>query len=102
MKQRQNITAIIRDKKGCVLSIGKNTYIKTHPLQAKFAAKVGNPKAVFLHAEIAAIVKCRDLSKAHSIEVIREGKNGELMLAAPCKICTAAIKHAGIKEIKHS
>jgi hypothetical protein len=33
MTKRQAITAIITDKKGRVLSIGQNSYSKTHPLQ---------------------------------------------------------------------
>ena len=40
-KSRQNITAVIYDKRGRVLSIGKNQYLKTHPLQAKHAHAVG-------------------------------------------------------------
>jgi hypothetical protein len=34
MKTRHELTAVIYDRKGNVLSIGKNSYIKTHPLQA--------------------------------------------------------------------
>lgn len=99
---RQNITAIIYDKKGRILSIGKNSYVKTHPLQAKLAAKAGDPKAVYLHAEIDAIVRCKDLQKAHTIEVLRIGKDGTLLPAKPCKICAPGIVAAGIKRVKHS
>lgn len=101
-RQTQNITAIIRDKKGKVLSIGKNSYIKTHPKQAKHAAMVGLPEKVFLHAEMAAIIRCKKLSKAHTIEVIRFNKNGELANAKPCPVCKSAIKEAGIPHVKWS
>jgi len=101
-KQRQDLTAIIYDKRGRVLSIGKNSYVKTHPLQAKHAAKVNNPKAVFLHAEIAAIVRCKDLSKAFRMEVIRIGRDGNPAPANPCPICISAADAAGIKNITHS
>ena len=30
-----SLTAIIKDKRGNVLAIGKNSYTKTHPYQAK-------------------------------------------------------------------
>lgn len=98
----QQITAIIYDKRGKVLSIGQNSYIKTHPRQAKWAAACGEPLKQFLHAEIHAITRCRNLAKAHKIVVIRYNKNGEPALAAPCPICSSAIKAAGIKHVEHT
>jgi len=102
MSSLQALTAIIYDKRGRVLSIGKNSYIKTHPLQAKYANKVGLPEKQYLHAEIAAIVRCRDLAKAHRIEVLRVGRNGSLLLAKPCPVCQTAIEAAGIRNIEHT
>lgn len=102
MKQRFNLTAIIYDKKGKVLSIGKNSYHKTHPLQKKHADAVGLPQKVFLHAEIHAIVKCKDLSKAYSIMITRFDKQGNPKNAKPCPVCMSAIKASGIKEIMHT
>jgi len=102
MSSLQALTAIIYDKRGRVLSIGKNSYIKTHPLQAKYANKVGLPEKQYLHAEIAAIVRCRDLTKAHRIEVLRVGRNGSLLLAKPCPVCQTAIEAAGIRNIEHT
>lgn len=102
MSDIQYITAFIKDKKGNILSIGKNNYVKTHPYQAKCAKKVGLPEKVFLHAEIHAIIKCKDLSKAHSIHIFRYGKTNNPLIAKPCKICTFALKQAGIKEIYHT
>lgn len=102
MNQKQDITAIIYDRKGRVLSVGKNSYEKTHPLQARFAAKVGTPKKIYLHAEIDAIVRCKDLRKAHRIEVIRVAKNGDLVNAKPCSICQSAIESSGIKIVSHT
>lgn len=99
-RQQQNITAIIYDKKGRVLSIGKNSYVKTHPMQAAYAVKAGLPEKQFLHAELAAIIKCKDLSKAHSILVTRVSKSGNFANAKPCPICAMALKEAGIKNIR--
>lgn len=98
-RQQQNITAIIYDKKGRILSIGKNSYVKTHPMQAAYASKAGLPEKQFLHAELAAIIKCKDLSKAHSILVTRVNKSGNFANAKPCPICNLAIKEADIKNI---
>ena len=101
-KKRFDITAIIYDKRGNVLSIGKNNYIKTHPVQAKWARRAGEPHKVFLHAEIDAINKCQDLSKAHRIAVFRYTEDGSPAKASPCKICAGAIKATRIKYIEHT
>lgn len=101
-KSRQNITAVIYDKRGRVLSIGKNQYLKTHPLQAKHAHAVGQHERMFLHAEIHAIVRCKQLHKAYKILVSRWDRKGNPMLAKPCMICQSAIKSAGIKIVEHT
>ena len=98
----QNITAIIYDRRGRVISIGQNSYVKTHPMQAYHAKKVGEPYKQYLHAEVHAIVKCPDISKAHRIFVSRWNKNGDTMNAAPCPICMSAIKSTPIKVIEHT
>jgi tRNA(Arg) A34 adenosine deaminase TadA len=97
-----SLKAVIYDKKGNVLSIGQNSYIKSHPYMKELASKHGMPYKIFLHAEVAAILKCNDLSKAYRILVTRTGKSGDLLLATPCKICQSAISAAGIKIIEHS
>lgn len=96
------VTALIYDRKGRVLSVGQNSYIKTHPLQAKHARKTGMPEKMFLHAEIHAITRCRDLSRAHKIFVTRYNKSGEPVLAKPCPVCISAIKASGIKYVEHT
>ena len=102
MSKQHELTAIIYDKRGRILSIGKNSFIKTHPLQKKLAKKAGLPEKEFLHAEVSAIVKCADLSKAHTIKVFRFNLKGEPVLAKPCPICESAIKSAGIRHIFHT
>lgn len=99
-RQTQDITAIIYDKKGRVLSIGKNSYIKTHPMQARHANKVGRPEKIYLHAEMQAIIKCKQLDKAHKILVTRITKKGRYGNARPCPVCQSAIDEAGIKNIE--
>lgn len=102
MTVKQNITAIIYSKKGDVLSVGKNSYTKSHPLQSKYAKQVGLPDKIYLHAEVDAIVRCTDLSKAHRIEVIRVLADGSYGNAKPCAICESAIRAVGIKVVKWS
>lgn len=100
MTARQNITAVIYDKRGRVLSVGQNSYTKTHPKQARFAARVGLKEKEYLHAELASIVRCKDLSKAHRIVVTRINKKGKFVNAKPCPICALAIQEAGIKVVE--
>lgn len=100
--QRQSISAVIYDRRGRVLSVGQNSYVKTHPLQAEHAKRVGLEEKVFLHAEIHAIVRCRDISRAHRILVSRWDKHGRPMLAKPCPVCQSAIEAAGIEIVEHT
>lgn len=102
MTQKQNITAIIYDKRGRVLSVGQNSYVKTHPLQAKHAIKVGEEHKVYLHAEISAITKCKDLSRAHKLVIVRYDRNGNPALARPCNVCQSAINATNIKFVEHT
>lgn len=99
---KPNVTAIVYDKKGNVLSVGRNSYVKTHPLQAKAARAVGQEKRIFLHAEIHALTKISDWKKAYRIEVLRMSKQGLPMDAKPCPICTYVIKQTSIKRIEHT
>jgi len=99
-KQQFNLTAIIYDKKGRILSIGKNSYVKTHPKMKYYSEKCGRPDAIYLHAEIHAIVKCKNIEKAHKIVVFRYGKNGEPLMAKPCPICQAAIDDLNIPVVE--
>lgn len=101
-KQRFDMTAIIYDKRGRALSVGKNSYVKTHPLQAKHACMVGLPDKQFLHAEIHAISRCKQLHRAHRIVVMRFDSVGKPKNAKPCPVCESAIKAAGIKIVEHT
>lgn len=100
--KRHDLTAVIYDKRGRILSVGKNNYSKTHPMQKRYAIKVGVPNKQFIHAEIAAIVNCRNLDKAYRIRILRFHRDGSPALAKPCTICMAAITAAGIAVIDHT
>jgi deoxycytidylate deaminase len=101
-KKRFSVSAVIYDKRGRVLSVGKNSYVKTHPIQAEHARRAGEPHKIYLHAEIDAIIRCANLKKAHKIVVFRFDENGSPANARPCCICEGAIKEAGIKNIEHT
>lgn len=102
MSKQHQVTCVIYDKKGRVLSAGQNSYIKTHTLQAKHAKKVGLPDKQFLHAEVQAVTRCRNLTKAHKIAVFRYNAKGETVCAEPCKVCMSLIEELKIKVIEHT
>lgn len=104
IRGQQRIAAVITCKRGKVLSIGVNSYVKTNPTMKYYAVKAGNPEAQFLHAEVAALVglNYNDRQKAYKISIARALKNNQAGLAAPCPICQLALKDAGIKVVEYT
>jgi tRNA(Arg) A34 adenosine deaminase TadA len=98
-RKKYDITAIIYDKKGNVLSVGKNDYLKTHPAQKRFSVAANEPEKLFLHAETLAIIRCKALNKAHSILITRVNNKGVVEAIQPCHICAGALKAVGIHKI---
>jgi deoxycytidylate deaminase len=99
---RQSITALIYDRKGRLLTVGRNSYHKTHPLQARAAQAVGLDEKIYLHAEIDALVRLRDWRRAHRMVITRYTRDGQPALARPCPVCARVINQAGIKIIEHT
>lgn len=88
-------------RKGKIVSVGFNSYVKTHPYQAKLAKQVGQPKREYLHAEIAALVKSQ--GRVDSICIVRLSATNTYTLARPCPVCMEAIRLKNPKmEIFHS
>lgn len=97
------ITAIIYDKKGNVISMGHNSYVKTHPLQAEYAKKVGLEQKIFLHAEMDAVIKAGSkIENAYMMRIFRFNNQGQPRLAKPCPVCQEMLKHTPIKVIEHT
>lgn len=99
---RQDITAFCYDKRGKLLSVGHNSYVKTHRLQAYYGAKAGKPGRIYLHAELDALIKARKSGKdIHKLVVVRKGASGYL-LAKPCESCQLAIVEFNVKKVEHT
>lgn len=98
---KHKLTARVYDKKGTLIAEGTNSYTKSHPVQANFAKLVGMDDRIYLHAEVAALLKC-GIKKPHSIYIERRKKDGTLGNAKPCPICLRAIKHWGIQQVTFS
>ena len=103
-RKKYHVISTIRDKRGRVLSVGYNSYSRTHPLQAKLAEACGLPEKIYLHAEISSILKLKGkaLQRAHSITVERYDSEGNPANASPCPICAKAIDAVGISVVHHT
>lgn len=95
-----NIKATIYNKRGRVLSVGYNSYSKTHPFQYKLALRVGLKEKQYLHAEISALIKCRE--EPYKMVIERYGKDGKPLLAKPCPICQMAIEESGVRVVEYT
>lgn len=100
MSKKHEVTAFAYDKRGRLIAVGRNSYTKTHPLQGHYAKKAGKPAAVYLHAEIAAMVKAR--SQIHKLVIVRYDAAGNPVLSKPCASCQLAIKAFNIKIVEHT
>lgn len=87
-------------KKGRVVVSTTNLEGKTHPIQSNFAARVGQPYRVSLHAEIRALIKSR--VRADTLIVGRVNKANKLCLSKPCPACQLAISESGVKRVYYS
>lgn len=92
------VRATCFDKRGRAIASGTNSYAKTHPIQASLAKLVGKPDAIYLHAEIAALLAC-GTRKPWAISVERVRKDGSFGTSKPCPICQRAIKMWGVKNV---
>lgn len=91
------VYAAIADKKGQIISIGKNSFVKTHPKQRSYNL-YRNPNKIFLHAEIDALLKYKT-DNAYMMIVARVTKSGLIKNAKPCFGCFTAIMESNIKKV---
>lgn len=99
-KKRFQITALAYDKRGKLLSVGRNSYVKTHPLAGYYGKKSGRPEAIYLHAELDALIKAR--AKVHKVAVLRFNAKGEPVNSRPCAGCQLALRDWGVKYVVHT
>jgi hypothetical protein len=100
MTKKYDHTALAYNKRGKLIAVAKNSYVKTHPLQAKFGKESGKPNAIYLHAELAVLIKARE--PVHRLVVLRFDSKGTPANSAPCASCQLAIKHYGVRHVEHS
>ena len=98
---RPTLMAKAFDKKGNLLAKATNSYTKTHPLMLHFGKQVGCTTRVFLHAEIAALLKCKD-KEVYELQIERRKRNGEPGMAKPCPICEKALLAFGVRKVSYT
>ena len=98
---RPVLTARVFSRKGTLIASATNSYTKTHPLMLHFGKQVGITYRPFLHAEVAALLKC-GTTKPYAISIERKTSTGQPALAKPCAICERAIEAWGIKKVSYT
>ena len=96
---KKKVGAVLLNKNKVVTS-ATNLETKSHPLQARFAERVGLHEKISLHAEIAALVKCKE--EWDTIVVARGNPQDKLRMAKPCPICSLALEEAGVKKVHYT
>lgn len=96
---KKQVGAILLNKNKVVIT-ATNLETKSHPIQAKFAERVGLKEKIYLHAEISALVKCKE--ECDTIVVARVNPQGKIRMAKPCPICQLALSEAGISKIHYT
>lgn len=96
---KKKVGAILLNKNKVVVT-ATNLENKTHPIQARLAERVGLKEKIYLHAEVAALIKCRE--ECDTIVVARVNNQNKLRMAKPCPICQLALKEAGISKMYYT
>lgn len=84
------------NKKGNIIGMSYQREDKTHPIQYYYAKQTQQPYKIFLHAEIATLIKSKD---PYVLFVARVDKDGNLVTSKPCPICQLAINNT--LSLKH-
>jgi len=99
-KRKPIVGALVLDNNSSVIAISFNSYIKTHPYMKELAGKVHRHEAIYLHAEVSALIKAR--GNAHTIVIARLNADNKLALSRPCTICEIALKEAKVENVYYT
>lgn len=98
---RHVVTAKVYDKRGTLIAEARNSYTKTHPLMVHFGKQANVSNRPFLHAEVAALLRCGTRTP-YRLHVERYRKDGRPALAKPCPICERAIAAWGVQRVTYT
>ena len=103
----QNHVAMIIGPRGRTLSLGRNK-LKTHPIQAYWAKRLGKDHKIYLHAETDALIKAMNKHGGPEsvydtdILVVRFNKDGDTVSSKPCIICRHMLQAHGLRHVFHT
>ena len=103
----QNHVAMIIGPRGRTLSLGRNK-LKTHPIQAYWAKRLGKDHKIYLHAETDALIKAMNKHGGPEsvydtdILVVRFNKDGDTVSSKPCIICRHMLQSYGLRHVFHT
>jgi len=109
----QNHVAMILGPRGRIMSLGRNK-IKTHPIQAYWAKRLGKDHKIYLHAETDALIKCMNkhggpdsngrLESVYDTDILvaRFNKDGDTASSRPCDICAHMLQSYGLRHVFHT
>lgn len=103
----QKHVAMIIGPRGRTLSLGRNK-LKTHPIQAYWAKRLGKDHKIYLHAETDALIKAMNKhggpESVHDTDilVVRFNKDGDTVSSKPCIICRHMLQAHGLRHIFHT
>lgn len=87
------------DKKGRIISEGRNSYLKTHTIMHRASRKLGLEKD-FIHAEMYCLVMAR--KAGYKLYVARVDAEGNPANSEPCLVCKSLIDSAGVKVVEYT
>lgn len=99
-RNKYAVGALAIDGSGSIISLAFNSYQKTHPMMKQLASKTKRKEAIYLHAEVSALIKSK--GQAKTIIVSRLTANNNIALARPCPICQMALKQAKIDQVYYT
>lgn len=100
-KQSRHYACLV-NKKGQIVAESANSYSCTHTQQYHYAKRVGRPEAVYLHAEMACLLKDK-LRQGVKLYIARVDSKGDSVYSAPCEICALALKDfSNVKSVEYS
>lgn len=93
-RNQHRVYCVALNRRGHKIAESSNSYIKTHPYQARITRKEGK---VYLHAEVSTLLRARGQSA--TLYVARVGRSGRVLPSCPCDSCRVAIKDSGIERV---
>jgi len=108
MKQRKKflLKSTAFDKKGAVLAVAYNDYLKSSPIQKALSIRAGlSEHRTAVHAEVLCLVRAsrnHPSKRVHTLLIERYDSEGKPRLAKPCPSCELAIKDSKVQIVMYT